>query len=787
MANDPYAKYGGVAQSTPPSSSPNDPYSKYGGSALAAQSDPNNNGIVGPDQTNPPPPSDRIADSLSNATISPPESGFGASVNRLKNRVRDFLGADSKPAGDVLAGPVLGPLAIAHGTSQLSTHPSRGIHEIVSGVGQTTALPAAIAFPGTMAYSAPSILAQSGVTAGAKKLGVSDDTSNLLGDVAGVGAGFGLAKTFKGPGPLSTPTKETAFNVLHPKNAIADDSILPTVRQAAANQGVKVGLGNTPKGKAGVELPQEVIQGAIDDHESQVQSVKQPYQNYPQDNSAVAKAALSKITPEMMSAAQNGDSSVARQIAQIHDIANRAVGADTVGKTDQLRHSWNDELNSELGKSDASQDVSAASTQAKRVAANALRQGFYDNLSNLSGTDVRGLAQTEGALIEAKAGVTKSGDSALMSRSNDLGENPRLTALGKAGMRVSIERPGSLLRFLPEAVQAIIDPTAKTPVGQYNARVKRVLSNLPDPTAPTPPYQPPATAGLLGQGSPQLPSPSIQGTPSTPPPFNNSFPLQRGVGATPPNAAGTVEHLPYEIQSDSTTLPNSQGNRLPKQLGMGKSAIDEATRRGGGQPPSSVPKDEATAKSVGEFVKQAQSKSAPPPLPPEVEAASSTKKSGSKLTADGFDNPEYLPEVKGNGLAQTSSASNVRGDKSAMDQAKAELPNGTMSQHLQRAAEIAKASRDNALPQPLSEAISPPSPLRGEGGKGKLPAVMPKTKQLLDKATSFLNGRDTVGLTDLKNKFNIDTTTAILLLDDLEQSGKVAPASGKGPRTVVKK
>lgn len=780
MANDPYAKYGGVAQSTSPSSSPNDPYSKYGGSALAAQSDPNNNGIVGPDQTAP------------NAGLAPPS---GANKNIVPDRTVGLLRTDSydknfNPVTELNQPRQAGALEKAfaatggnaeQGLEQLgiaqgpSTPPSGS--NLIKGVNRLSRAGAAWSLP-LIAASGVAAPIKTAVSLGGAYLGgkaakgatgvvtEDPDIQELAENVGAVGGGLAAHAGFNkltAPGPLSTPTKETAFNVLHPENAIADDSILPTVRQAAANQGVKVGLGNRPKGKAGVELPQEVIQGVIDDHESQVQSVKQPYQNYPQDNSAVAKAALSKITPEMMSAAQNGDSSVARQIAQIHDIANRAVGADTVGKTDQLRHSWNDELNSELGKSDASQDVSAASTQAKRVAANALRQGFYDNLSNLSGKDVRGLAQTEGALIEAKAGVTKSGDSALMSRSNDLGDSPRLTALGKAASRVSLTRPASLVRALPEAVQALIDPTAKTPVGQYNARVKRVLSNLPDPTAPTPPYQPPATAGLLGQGSPQLPPSPINNGTSTPPPFNNSFPLQRGVGSTPPNAAGMVEHLPYEIQSDSTTLPNSQGNRLPKQLGMGESAIDEATRRGGGQPPPSVVKDEATAKSVGEFVKQAQSKSAPPP---EVLDASTPR---------------------GEGYAETAAASSPERDAKAMNQAKAELPNGTMSQHLQRAAEIAKASRDNALPQPLSEAISPPSPLRGEGGKGKLPAVMPKTKQLLDKATSFLNGRDTVGLTDLKNKFNIDTTTAILLLDDLEQSGKVAPASGKGSRTVVKK
>jgi hypothetical protein len=133
---------------------------------------------------------DRIANSLQNATISPPESGFAATIDRFRNKVRDLMGAD-RPAGDFVGGVVLGPLNAAHGAAIIPSHPARGTHEVLSGIGQTVALPAAVVNPGTMAYAAPGIIAQQGVSTGLKSMGVDDDYSNLAGDAAAIVTGVG--------------------------------------------------------------------------------------------------------------------------------------------------------------------------------------------------------------------------------------------------------------------------------------------------------------------------------------------------------------------------------------------------------------------------------------------------------------------------------------------------------------------------------------------------------------------------------------------------------------------
>ena len=135
-----------------------------------------------------------IEAALSTAKISPPEPGIGAAINRFKERVRGAMGADVKPAGDVIGGAVLGPMTVAHGITQIPEHPVRATNEMVRGVGQTVALPMAVANPAMMAYAGPSIMAQQGTQKGLEALGVDKDYAELGGNVAGALTGAAVAK-----------------------------------------------------------------------------------------------------------------------------------------------------------------------------------------------------------------------------------------------------------------------------------------------------------------------------------------------------------------------------------------------------------------------------------------------------------------------------------------------------------------------------------------------------------------------------------------------------------------
>lgn|GEM_PF-5658731 len=128
------------------------------------------------------------------ARISAPESGPVAWLDRQYNRMRDFMGADHKPAGDVIGGMALGPIRAAKGYAQAHEHPVRGINNMIGGIGQTVALPAAVMNPSTMAYAAPSVAAQHLTQSGLDAMGVDPEYSELSGNVAALAAGGAVHK-----------------------------------------------------------------------------------------------------------------------------------------------------------------------------------------------------------------------------------------------------------------------------------------------------------------------------------------------------------------------------------------------------------------------------------------------------------------------------------------------------------------------------------------------------------------------------------------------------------------
>lgn len=151
--------------------------------------------------------SDYMANILQDATISAPESGVAAFLDRVLGRVKTALSGGGRPeaAVDVVGGGALGPIRALKGIAQLPEHPIRGANNIIGGVGQTAALPLAVVNPSTMAVAAPSLIAQQGVTKALQAGQVDPDVTELLGNLAGIGVG---AKTFKGmqPKPAVTPT-----------------------------------------------------------------------------------------------------------------------------------------------------------------------------------------------------------------------------------------------------------------------------------------------------------------------------------------------------------------------------------------------------------------------------------------------------------------------------------------------------------------------------------------------------------------------------------------------------
>jgi hypothetical protein len=724
---DPYAKYGGKS-----TSSPNDPYAKYGGTTVSGQGDPNETGIVGPDQTAP------------NAGLAPPS---GANKNIVPARSVGTLGTnyfdenfnpvteENKPKtpsfGEKLYSGTLGHVekgleslgggADPFGDQPLKTpQPVKAANEFTkAGVNWSLPLlPTAVA-------SAP---IRTGLTLaaayGGAKLGEKGsslvtqdpDIQELASNLGGLAAGgFAAHKLFPSPPSGPTGNQNKAFNSLHPENASntlhGGESVLPEILQEATNSFSKNSLLSgrpvvkVPKGEEGVRLLSDISQKAIDTHDAAVHAVADRFNGEKVDLTPAAQAALQQITPEMLDAAKTNPGTQ-RVIDSIKTIAQENSGEMTMKDAFDRKHRYNDNLSAELNKSAAAQDVSPQATQALRNAASGLRDAYYQRLSDLSGQDVRPLAQKEGALIEAKAGLDKSGTSAVKGQANDTGASPRLSQLNKAAQRVQLTRPASVARALPEMLQAIINPEANTPVGKYVKKTKRVLSSLPDRTSgPQATNIPRGNFPQLGQGA--IVTPPLADTSGsmefTPPPFDYTSRSQR-LGVTPPSGGGTFEHSPYINQADSVVLPNQQGRVVPKQLSgagpQGQPLLPEKTGGSIGLPE----KSQTTLQKGRQFeVPRAADEGAMPALIRSFIEGEPTKGSGPVGSASSAPSKEVVGEDRNAGLKARKGGSLIpeRGKGFVTNEAaeRRALPRSTQAQLL--------TSELNEIRRSINESTTP--------------------------------------------------------------------------------
>lgn len=544
-----------------------------------SQSNIDDTGIVGPDQTAP------------NAGLAPPA---GANKNIVPARAvgtlrTDFYDKDFNPVTETNQPRKAGLLErLFTGTAG---HAQQGMEslgvdplteptqspQVVKGINQFTRAGLNWSTP-LLPVAAAQAPVRTGLTLaaayGGNKVGekVGDvvapndpDIKELLRNIGGFAAGGLTAHhLFKGPSP--NPDPEKAFNVIAKGNASSDEpSILPEIRNAASKEaasnpanpllsklpGVRPKL-SIPQGKAGLRVPEQMTQKAINAHEAEVQPIKQQFEGEAIDNSPARNAALSQITPEMRVAAASGDKGVIGQISAIEDIANRAGKATTIGNTDQLRHSWNDELSGNYGKSEAAQSVAPPVTQAKQAALNTLRGSFYTRLGELSGQDLSPIAKREGLLMEAKTAVRKSADTALEggARNDKTFLGRVLTGSDRDAGGVSSVAPAkaSFLEVPINILRAMKNPDFGTPIGDYHARVKRTFANLPEAQ---PVQAPPFPGGRLPvqQSLPTVRGPlfDIQQTPDTKAPSSPAIPAGEEKSLlTPGKGKGRGKASPYQ-------------------------------------------------------------------------------------------------------------------------------------------------------------------------------------------------------------------------------------------------
>lgn len=571
---------------------------------------------------------------------------------KIRGVLRDYY------KDDLMGRYQMGTVApLAQGVQDLSSGTwkgaKKGVAEVGQGVGTGLSpllIPALATNPAAVVGGLARAYAVGKVAKGVTSVSGGDEDAQNAAETIGNFAGGSkkLKDIFTGPSPKGAAPldAEKAFGAIHPKNNSADTpSILSEIRNAAATEAAanqpQTGLGGVvakvkskvginpqvevPKGKAGVRAISDYTQKAVDAHEAEIAPIKQQFSNETVDNTSAGQAARSYITPEMRDAAAAGNGDANNQINSIEALAKRAEGANSVGNTDQLRHTWNDEVHALYEAPEAKQDVAPNILQAKKAALDALRGNFYNRLGELSGQDLSPLAKREGLLLEAKAAVTKSGNTALeRGAQNDKTFMGRvLTGSDRDAGGVSSVAPAkaSLLEVPFNILKAIKDPNFGTPVGDYTARVNRSLANLPAarsvsappfPGGKLPVQQPLPSTGLFGVQ--QTPVPPSQKGPALP--FGEEDLLQPGAGSS--STKGVSGYAPNQPVAAHVT-PQDRSAMEGAEYGGFKVGSDETPNYGQTRRPlvtEEHPEIDATPRGVTAITDSLQNGKKPLALPP---------------------------------------------------------------------------------------------------------------------------------------------------------------------------
>ncbi|HZY60884.1 MAG TPA: hypothetical protein VFE38_00050 [Edaphobacter sp.] len=214
--------------------------------------------------------------------IKPFTPTIASRIEDAEHHLREMMNIPDTPVhdaplgspGEIIESPLLGPLRAAHGLTQLAKHPVAAINEIIGGLGQTVALPAAVVNPGFLAAAAPGAVVQSGIQSGLEKAGVNPDMAQLASTAATIAGAEGMART---PGML----KQRFIEKFRPRVVTLEGEKVPVlVGEASPDSRV---------GRLQANVKRSGVSGAKFDRVTQVQqdAVKKIIRNVAQKTSGL--------------------------------------------------------------------------------------------------------------------------------------------------------------------------------------------------------------------------------------------------------------------------------------------------------------------------------------------------------------------------------------------------------------------------------------------------------------------------------------------------------------------
>jgi hypothetical protein len=261
-------------------------------------------------------------------------------------------------------------------------------------------------------------------------------------------------------------------------------------------------------------------------------------------------------------------------VNELESLKKRVASVDTLGELNGLRMYLNNQTSPSFKMSGVAVQRSANLDQALSAASSAVRNTYYDGLSNATGQDFKKLKQTESDLLTTREAL----------------ENARVPLASK---EVQFNRPMTGKQFIGHVAESVGDVTGavlghgdkkkiaqtllrESPMTQTQADIRRFTKKIPESVPGT------FDSGVQTPDRPRLPS---KGTPETvtaettpnPAPAGPTAPPQalqagRSQGALP-QAAPAAKGLPGNASNSNVGVPGSTYPKLNAET-----AVDRTRR-----------------------------------------------------------------------------------------------------------------------------------------------------------------------------------------------------------------
>lgn len=291
----------------------------------------------------------------------------------------------------------------------------------------------------------------------------------------------GVTSKSTGMGPNFIPQSLTA-DALSPIRQAASDMLASgdPVQQAIARKATAMGVKPLDR----LAAVQSVIQKSLTDLEAQHAPVLQQVAGTPVDMTPIQRGLQAQIVPGMSAA----------DVAGIQDLIDRSGQITNLGELNKFRSLMNDEASPSYRQSPTQAGRASAPQQVATDTADAVRNHYYDQMQQATGTDFQPLKNQQSNLLTTKEAIERMQSPLSKAQADFKAQMTKRAVLGEIGDAVVnvVKNPKKLVQ---EQV------LRQSPAASTSYLIRKALTGLPDAT-------PPAPQSIAAPPPPQAPPPA---------------------------------------------------------------------------------------------------------------------------------------------------------------------------------------------------------------------------------------------------------------------------------------